>query len=160
MSKEPNTGSITLQPYSSVVLMVDPNPSAPPTVPVYVSSATENATPTKLEMTYNLSLANIVPAASAFTVMVNSSARAVSSVAVPGTKVTLTLASPAAYGNTVTVAYKKPSSNPLSDCCRRTGCHYFCPECNNRLLLPAQTPPPVPVYVSSAIENATPQNLR
>lgn len=107
------SGSITLQPYSSVVLMVDPNPSAPPTVPVYVSSAIENTAPSKLEMTYNLSLANIVPPVSAFTVKVNSSTRSVSSVAVSGTKVVLTLSSPVAYGDNVTVAYTKPSSKPL-----------------------------------------------
>jgi uncharacterized repeat protein (TIGR02059 family) len=153
------SGSITLQPYSSVVLMVDPNPSAPPTVPVYVSSAIENATPTKLEMTYNLSLANIVPAASAFTVMVNSSARAVSSVAVSGTKVTLTLASPVAYGNTVTVAYKKPSSNPLQTAAGGQAATISAQSVTNRVAAPAQTPPPVPVYVSSAIENTAPSKL-
>ena len=59
----------------------------------------ENATPSRLEMTYNLTLANIVPAASAFSVMVNSSARTVSSVAISGTKVLLTLASPVVYGD-------------------------------------------------------------
>ena len=64
--------------------------------PVYVSSVVENATPSRLEMTYSLTLANIVPAASAFTVSVNSSARTVSSVSVSGTKVSLTLASPVA----------------------------------------------------------------
>ncbi len=153
------SGSITLQPYSSVVLMVDPNPSAPPTVPVYVSSAIENATPTKLEMTYNLSLANIVPAASAFTVMVNSSARTVSSVAVSGTKVTLTLASPVAYGNTVTVAYKKPSSNPLQTAAGGQAATISAQSVTNRVAAPAQTPPPVPVYVSSAIENTAPSKL-
>ena len=46
--------------------------------PTFVSAVVENATPSRLEMTYNLTLANIVPAASAFTVMVNSSARSVS----------------------------------------------------------------------------------
>ena len=64
-------------------------------------------------MTYNLSLASIVPATSAFTVMVNSVARTVSSVSISGTKVTLTLASPVVSGNTVTVAYTKPATNPL-----------------------------------------------
>ena len=34
--------------------------------PVYVSSAIANATPSLLEMTYNLSLTGIVPATSAF----------------------------------------------------------------------------------------------
>ncbi len=81
--------------------------------PVYVSSVIENATPSRLEMTYNLTLANIVPAASAFAVMVNSSARSVSAVAISGTKVLLTLASPVVYGDVVTVAYTRPASNPL-----------------------------------------------
>ena len=153
------SGSLTLQPYSSVVLMVDPNPSAPPTVPVYVSSAIENATPTKLEMTYNLSLANIVPAASAFTVTVNSSARTVSSVAVSGTKVTLTLASPIAYGNTVTVAYNKPSSNPLQTAAGGQAATISAQSVTNKVAAPAQAPAPVPVYVSSAIENTAPSKL-
>ena len=64
-------------------------------------------------MTYNLTLANIVPATSAFTVTVNSVTRTVSSVSISGTKVMLTLASPVVYGNIVTVAYTKPSTNPL-----------------------------------------------
>ena len=55
-----------------------------PVIPVYVSSAIENATPSVLEMTYNMTLANIVPAASAFSVLVNSAARTVSSVAISG----------------------------------------------------------------------------
>ena len=46
--------------------------SVTPVSPVYVSSVIENATPSRLEMTFNLTLANIVPATSAFTVMVNS----------------------------------------------------------------------------------------
>ena len=45
--------------------------------------------------------------------MVNSSARSVSAVAISGTKVLLTLASPVVYGDAVTVAYTKPSTNPL-----------------------------------------------
>jgi uncharacterized repeat protein (TIGR02059 family) len=82
-------------------------------IPVYLSSAIENATPARLDMSYNLSLANIVPAVSAFTVMVNSVARTVNTVAVSGTRVSLTLSSPVVNGNVVTVAYTKPSTNPL-----------------------------------------------
>jgi hypothetical protein len=40
-------------------------------------------------------------------------AQTVNAVAVSGTKVTLTLATPVVYGNVVTVAYTKPSANPL-----------------------------------------------
>ena len=82
-------------------------------IPVYLSSAIENVTPARLEMTYNMTLANVTPAASAFSVLVNSVARTVSSVVISGTKVLLTLSSPVVNGNVVTVAYAKPSTNPL-----------------------------------------------
>jgi uncharacterized repeat protein (TIGR02059 family) len=82
-------------------------------IPAYVSSVIANATPSILEVTYNTNFANIVPAASAFSVMVNSVARNVSSVSISGTKVLLTLSSPVVYGNVITVAYTKPSTNPL-----------------------------------------------
>jgi len=80
---------------------------------VYVSSVVDDASPSALTLTFNMSLANIVPATSAFSVMVNLTARTISSVAISGTKVTLTLPSPVEYGDAVTVAYTKPSTNPL-----------------------------------------------
>jgi hypothetical protein len=64
-------------------------------------------------MTYTLSLANIVPAASSFTVTVNSSVRAVSTVNISGTKVILNLSNAVVYGDVVTVAYSKPVVNPI-----------------------------------------------
>ena len=99
-------------------------------IPVYQSSAIENATPAVVEMIYNLALANIVPGASAFSVMVNTVVRSVNSVAISGTKVLLTLSSPVVYGDVVTVSYTKPSANPLQTAIRRTGCIYQCPNCN------------------------------
>jgi uncharacterized repeat protein (TIGR02059 family) len=83
------------------------------TIPVYVSSVITSAAPTVLEMTYDQSLANIVPAGSVFDVKVNSLSRTVSSVSISGTKVLLTLATSCAYGNVVTIAYNKPATNPL-----------------------------------------------
>jgi uncharacterized protein (TIGR02145 family)/uncharacterized repeat protein (TIGR02059 family) len=80
---------------------------------IYVSSVVQNASPTVLEMTYNLTLANVIPAPSAFTVMVNSVARTVNAVAISGTKVILTLASAVNNGDIVTVAYTKPATNPI-----------------------------------------------
>jgi uncharacterized repeat protein (TIGR02059 family) len=85
----------------------------PPGIPSYVSSEVQNAATSVLEMTYDMTLANIVPASSAFTVMVNSAVRTVDSVGISGTKVLLSLASPVASKNQVTVAYTKPSVNPL-----------------------------------------------
>jgi uncharacterized repeat protein (TIGR02059 family) len=81
--------------------------------PVYVSSAIQNATPSILEMTYSQSLATVVPAGASFIVKINSVARTVSTVAVSGTKVQLTLASAVKFGEIVTVSYTKPATNPL-----------------------------------------------
>lgn len=147
-------GSITLAPYTSAVLMVDPNPSAPPAIPVFASSAVENTAPSVIEMTYSLSLANIVPAASSFSVQVNSSPRSVSSVSVSGTKVLLTLSSPVAYGNTVTVAYTKPSTNPLQTPAGGQAASLSAQNVTNRVAAPPA--PAVPVYVSSEIKDGAP----
>jgi uncharacterized repeat protein (TIGR02059 family) len=96
--------SITAQTVTNNVVVVPP---------LYVSSAVENANPSLLEITYSLALANIVPPASAFTVLVNSATRAINSVSISGTRVLLFLAAPVAYGDAITVAYSKPSINPL-----------------------------------------------
>ena len=81
--------------------------------PAYVSSVVENATPSIVEITYDLSLANIIPSASAFSVMVNTLSRAINSVMITGNKVHLNLASAINYGDIVTVSYTKPSTNPI-----------------------------------------------
>jgi uncharacterized repeat protein (TIGR02059 family) len=126
---------------------------APPVAPVYVSSAIANATPTLLEMTYNLTLANIVPAAASFSVLVNSVARAVNTVAVSGAKVQLTLASPIIYGNVVTVSYTKPSANPLQTTSGGQAITISSQTVTNNVNST------IPVYVSSVVQNATPTLL-
>ena len=86
------------------------------TTPTFSSAALDGAT---LTLTYNEPLdANSVPAASAFTVKVAGSAVDLADtnpVTISGIMVTLTLASAVASGQTVTVSYTKPSSNPLQD---------------------------------------------
>ena len=119
-------------------------------VPVYVSSVIQNATPSVLEMTYSLALANIVPATSAFTVRVNSAVRSISSVSVSGTKVSLTLSSPVVYGDVVTVAYTKPSTNPLQTISGGQAASITAKSVTNNVAAS------LPVYVSSVIQNATP----
>jgi uncharacterized repeat protein (TIGR02059 family) len=81
--------------------------------PLYLSSVVEDATPSLIEMTYNLNLANIVPAGSSFNVLVNSIVRTTNSVSISGNKVRLNLASAIKYGDIVTVSYTKPVINPL-----------------------------------------------
>ena len=81
--------------------------------PEYIISEIQNATPSVLELTYNLSLAPVVPASSSFTVKVNSVTRAVTSVSIAGTRVFLTLSSAVIFGDVITVSYSVPVSNPL-----------------------------------------------
>lgn len=151
------SGSITLLPYTSSVLMVDPHPLPPPTIPLNVSSAIENATPSIIEMTYNLSLANVVPAASAFSVHVNSAARSVSSVSISGSKVLLTLSSPVTFGNTVTVAYTKPSTNPLQTSAGGQAASLTSQTVTNRVAAPpVVVSPPVVVTSPPVIPNTAP----
>jgi uncharacterized repeat protein (TIGR02059 family) len=82
-------------------------------LPSFVSSVIEDITPTLLEMTYSLTLDNVIPDTAAFTVNVNTVPRTVNSVAISGKKVILTLASAVLMDENVTVAYTKPVSNPL-----------------------------------------------
>ena len=92
--------------------IIHPEESAP-VIPVYISSVIEDNSPAVLEMIYDQALADIIPQTSAFTVMVNSAARNISSVAVSGNRVRLTLTSDVVYGDVITVAYNKPAINPL-----------------------------------------------
>ena len=129
--------------------------SVSPVIPVYVSSAIANVTPSILEMTYNSTLANIVPATSAFTVMVNTVARTVSSVSISGMRVSLTLASPVVYGNVVTVAYTIPATNPLQTLSGSQLASITPQSVTNNVAAAVV----IPVYVGSAIANATPSIL-
>jgi uncharacterized repeat protein (TIGR02059 family) len=115
--------------------------SVSPSIPVYLSSIIENATPSRVEMTYSLTLANIVPSASAFTVSVNSSVRTVSSVSVSGNKVSLTLASPVVYGDMVTIAYTKPAMNPLQTSSGSQAASFTAQTVINNSTIPANQPP-------------------
>jgi uncharacterized repeat protein (TIGR02059 family) len=121
--------------------------------PAYLSSVVENAAPTRLEMTYNLSLANIVPASGAFTVRVNNFIRSVSTVTISGTKVRLTLVSPILYGDVVTVAYTKPGTNPIQTVSGGQAASITAQSVVNNVA------PLSPVYVNSVIENATPARI-
>ena len=123
-------------------------------VPVFVGSVIENSSPTRLEMTYNMSLANIVPSVSAFAVTVNTTPRSVTSVSISGPKVILTLSSPVSHGNTVTVAYTKPSSNPLQTPSGGQAATIGASAVKNNVAAVS-----VPVLVSSVIENSSPSRL-
>ena len=82
--------------------------------PPLLESATVGET--SLVLTYAEDLdTGSVPAASAYTVTVDGTAVTVSSVAISGNKVTLTLATAVTQGQTVTVSYTPPASGAVRD---------------------------------------------
>ncbi len=127
--------------------------SVNPPSPMFVNSTIENATPSRLEMTYSLTLANIVPSTTAFTVRVNNTARNVSSVSISGTKVYLNLASPVVYGDAITVSYTKPQNNPLQTTAGGQAATLNATNVTNNVTATA------PAYINSVIENVTPSRL-
>lgn len=137
------TGSVTLLPYTSVILMPDPNPYIPPT-PVVSGAAVEDSAPAVVVISYSINLASIKPASSAFTVTVNGTTRTVSSVAVSGNKVSLTLSSPVNHGDVVTVSYTKPSTNPLQSTEGAQAASFTSRSVTNNCAAPAPTPAPTP----------------
>lgn len=83
-------------------------------VPVALTSAIENSTPSLLVLTYDLSLSSSnVPSPTAFSVTVNSVAVPVSTVAISSNKVQLTLSRAIKYGDIIKVSYTKPSTKQL-----------------------------------------------
>jgi hypothetical protein len=86
---------------------------SPVQTPVLKEAVIEDSNPSLLELTYDLTLADITPDNASFAVYVNSSGRNINSVAVSGEKVLLTLDSPAIYGDLITVDYANPFSDPL-----------------------------------------------
>jgi uncharacterized repeat protein (TIGR02059 family) len=94
------------------------NSTVDQSVPTFVSAAT-NAAGTTVTLTYSEALSATTAAGSDFTVLVGGVSRAVSSVAVSGSTVVLTLASAVGAGQSVSVAYTDPTgsndTNALQD---------------------------------------------
>src|ERR1035437_3375924 len=90
-------------------------PPPPPVAPAPVIGVTvvQNVTPSLLEMTYALALNIASPAPSAYTVLVNGVATTVSTVAITGSKVQLSLSAAIKFGDIILVSYIKPATNPL-----------------------------------------------
>ena len=124
-----------------------------PVVPVYQSSVIENAAPSVLDMTFNNSLANIIPATSAFTVLVNSVPRSINAIAISGSKIRLTLSSAAVAGDLITVSYTKPSANPIQTPTGGQAENISSKPVTNNVVSV------VPVYSGSVIENISPSVL-
>jgi uncharacterized repeat protein (TIGR02059 family) len=136
------SGSVTLLPYTSIILMPDPNPSQP-VVPVFSGALIESAAPSVLVMTYSASLAAVTPSTTSFTVTINGSNRPVTSVSVSGNKVSLTLESQVVYGDVITVAYTKPSTNLLQSTSEGQAASLSAQSVKNNCSAPANKPPVV-----------------
>ena len=113
----------------------------PAPAPEYLGALIDNATPARLEMTFSLTLANILPATSSFTVTVNGTPGSVSTVSVSGTKVLLGLSSRVSYGDRITVAYAKPSTNPLQTAAGGQAESFAAKTVTNNLAAPVNSPP-------------------
>ena len=81
--------------------------------PTFVSAGTNGTD--EVVLTYDEALNTTAPATSAFTVKVGGTGRGVDTVAISGSDVMLTLASAFRPGDTLTVSYTKPGSNPIKD---------------------------------------------
>lgn len=147
------SGSITLLPFSSVILLPDPNQAAPPAVPAITGATIENSSPSIIELIFNSSLASIVPQPNSFTAYVNSRERAVSSVSVSGNKVLLTLSAQVIQGDIVSLNYIKPASNPLQGTAGGQILSFSAQPVTNKVITP------VPVVTGSSVENSYPQNV-
>jgi len=137
------SGSVTLLPYTSVILMPDPNPSTP-AVPVLSSATVEDNAPTVIVLTYNINLASVVPAVTAFSVTVGGTAVTVNSVSVSGNKVSLTLSGRINYGDVVKISYTKPSSSPLQTSEGGQAASFSGQSVTNNCAAPTTTPDPTP----------------
>jgi uncharacterized repeat protein (TIGR02059 family) len=125
----------------------------PPQVPVIGTSSIANATPSLLELTYDLTLSNTsIPAATSFSVLVNTASITIKSVAVTGTKVQLTLAAAIKYGDVVTVAYTKPSTSPIQTTAGGIAASFTARAATNNLAAP-------PIVGSTTISDATPSKI-
>ena len=90
--------------------------TADTTDPALATTGPATVDGTSLVLTYNEALdGDSTPMASQYTVTVDGNTVAVSSVSVDGMKVTLTLAMAVTSGQTVTVSYTVPGSNPVQD---------------------------------------------
>jgi len=123
--------------------------AAPPpvaTVPVIQTSVVENAAPSVLQLAYDLSLdPSKVPAVSSYSVLVNGTARTLSSIAIVSNKVQLTLSSAIKYGDVVVASYTKPESNALQTVAGGIAANFSSKAVTNNLASITKDVPPVTI---------------
>lgn len=117
--------------------------------PTVLSSTIDNASPSLIALTYDLSLSSsYIPATTAFTVTVNSVATSVSKVVISSTKVQLTLASAVKYGDVIKVSYTKPAANPLQTADGGIAASIASLTASNNLAAPTKDATPVTIAMT------------
>ena len=118
--------------------------------PTFVSAGTNDTD--EVVLTYSETLNTTQPATSDFTVKVGGNNRGVDTVAISGSAVTLTLASAFRPGDSLTVSYTKPGTNPIKDAADNEADSLAETAVTNNL---AATAPEAPPSLVLADENVT-----
>jgi len=126
------------------------------TSPLYVSSVIENNDPTLLIISFDILLAQIIPDLGSFEVISDSQILPLTSIEIIEEKVHLTLDSPVAYGDLITLSYTIPTSGPSLQSIFNVDADAIinCTVTNN-----VNSDLPGPLYVSSVIEDNNPKLL-
>jgi uncharacterized repeat protein (TIGR02059 family) len=132
----------------------------PPQAPVFIRVTIENQSPSKIEITYDLPLAAVIPDKSAFKITLNSETIAVSDVSIEANKVLLTINQPVAAGDLLTLSYIKPDVNPVQTPSGGTAGTLTAQNITNNVLPPPVIPPEKPVITGAFIDSDTPGLLK
>jgi uncharacterized repeat protein (TIGR02059 family) len=129
-------------------------PSVPPPVAVaYQNSVIKNLNPSDVEVSYDRTLSTSAPATSCYEVKVNSVTRSISKLTINDKLVYVTLSSPIKAGETVTLSYTKPSTNPLK-CAGGT----IAESITSKAVVNSVNTTP-PAYVGAVVDNDTPDKV-
>ncbi|MFC1957812.1 SwmB domain-containing protein, partial [Chloroflexota bacterium] len=125
------------------------------TAPVLQTATVENAAPADIVLTYDKSLdGTSTPATGDFTIGgADAGGRAVSSVAVSGTTVTLTMDSAIVFGNVITISYTA-GTNPIQDTVGNDAANLTNQSVTNNVADVA-----APVLSTATVENAAPADI-
>ena len=123
-------------------------PPPPPPAPVYLTSSISESSPDAIAITYNLSLATVVPEVNAFNIKVNRVERAVKSVGIVDGEVKLTMDRPVVKGDTTILSYVKPSVNPLQSVSGGVAESIFSKSVTNSVITAAPDTVPEPEVVA------------
>ncbi|HBH84215.1 MAG: hypothetical protein A2X05_11755 [Bacteroidetes bacterium GWE2_41_25] len=125
--------------------------------PVYLTSFITETNPEAIEIDYNISLAEVVPAVSAFTVKVNSVKRDLTSVGIVDGAVKLTMATPVSKGDVTTLSYVIPAVNPLQSETGAPAEEIPSKSVTNSVITAAPEPVPAPVPV---LKDSLPSSIK